>query len=62
MSIKVAAYCRVSTDSTDQLAAEIKEKQSQLEGYEDIYAMQPNNRDRLKDEVEDILKRIDNVL
>ena len=49
MSIKVAAYCRVSTDSTDQLAAEIKEKQSQLEGYEDIYAMQPNNCDRLKD-------------
>ena len=35
MSIKVVAYCRVSTDSTDQLAADINEKQSQLEGYEE---------------------------
>ena len=40
-----------NTDKADKLAAEIKEKQSQLEGYEDIYAMQPNNRDRLKDKI-----------
>ena len=48
-----------NTDKVEELAAQIKAKQSQLEGYEDLYAMQPNNRDRLKDKITTLSNTLD---